>query len=109
MDVRDVEELKVVEAGNRSANCIYARVVFISFRYSGSERKERLVPLRDYVGQMVNGAGGVVQQLQSQLQGQSGDQTGIQSELELRQSQAIDFSFIRNGGAKKEANPCKQI
>ena len=44
MDVRDLEELKVVEAGNRSASCIYARVVFISFRYSGSERKERLVP-----------------------------------------------------------------
>jgi hypothetical protein len=54
---------------------------------------------------MVNGAGDVVQQLQSQLQGQSGDQTGIQSKLELRQSQVIDFSFIRNGGAKKEANP----
>lgn len=46
--------------------------------------------LRDYVGQMVNGAGDVVQQLQSQLQGQSGDQTGIQRKLELRQSQVID-------------------
>ena len=44
MDVRDLGELKVVEAGNRSASCIQARVVFISFRYSGSERKERLVP-----------------------------------------------------------------
>jgi hypothetical protein len=36
VDVRDLGELKVVEARNRSASCVYARVVFISFRYSGS-------------------------------------------------------------------------
>ena len=28
----------------------------------------------------------------------------MQSEVELRQSWIIDFSFIRNGGAEKEAN-----
>ena len=106
VDVRDVEELKVVEAGNRSANCIYARVVFISFRYSGSERKERLVPFTGLRG--ADGKWGRRRCTTAIIKGQSGDQT-----CRVRWSFGSLGSLISHLYAmveqKKKQIPCKRI